>query len=190
MSGARALLAFLALVLAGSSTTPGPRLAGVAEDRDAAAYHRAVELFSASGFDLPPVEVRFHSDESRCWGNRGQVVNGDDGVVSVHVCATNKRSETQVLWRARTLLHELAHVWVNAATADATRDRFVAVRGLERWFDPDDAWGDRGIEHSAEVFLWGLMRGEYDPDFRVERDDCRSLADGFEVLTGRRIDCR
>ena len=146
--------------------------------------------FAASTFVLPPVRIHFHHDEELCRGNRGQVETDADGTPSVHVCAHHRSPDIQRAWRHRTLLHELAHVWVNANADAEARDEFMRLRGVDNWLDPDQPWGERGIEHSAEVFMWGLVGCKYEPDFRIDGTGQAELASAFEVLSGVSAPCR
>ena len=86
-----------------------------------------------------------------------------------------------------TILHELAHVWERQNVDDATREAFLAQRGLDVWSEPSpSAAHDRselGIEQAADMIAWGLLDEELlmvvIPDATPE-----DLQAGFRMLTG------
>ncbi|MGZ8625577.1 MAG: hypothetical protein ACXWXK_02730 [Actinomycetota bacterium] len=149
-------------------------VAATAEQRSLA--HWAVARFEDVGLVLPPIEIRFHGSREGCRGRLGRY---SDGVA--HLC-----------WRyldlmaARTVLHELAHGWVDANLGADDQRRFLELRGLTSWNDPDALWDERGFEHAAEIIAWGIgdqSGGTLAPS--VPRNEPAELAAAFEMLTGR-----
>jgi hypothetical protein len=123
-----------------------------------------------------------------------------------------------VNWMSRrTLLHEMAHGWVEATVSADLKARFLRLRQLETWSDHDVGWEERGTEHAAEIISWALdgqptgmeqaSIPRNDPAEHaaeiiswalfdqgigthlpsVPRNDPEQLAEAFELLTGRPI---
>ena len=162
-------------VLAAQPGGGGVRVsAGSPEQRELAAW--AVGRFEAVGLVLPEIEVRFHDHRSGCHDRSAYY---EDGVVDM--CR-----EHLDLMTARTMVHELAHAWVDANLTAADRDAFLELRGLETWNDWGVDWDLRGYEHAAEIIAWGL--GDQSDGTRapsVPDNEPGALAEAFEFLTGR-----
>jgi hypothetical protein len=92
-------------------------------------------------------------------------------------------------WRRRTLLHEVAHAWIDQNVDQTTTAAFMELRGTEVWAAWDHAWEDRGTEHAAETLMWGIQDGDYKIDFRLDNVDCDELSAGYEMLTGTTVSC-
>jgi hypothetical protein len=80
-------------------------------------------------------------------------------------------------------LHEMAHAWTEANVDQAMEARFMRIRGVDAWNDPDLAWKERGIEQAAEIIAWGLGEGEIQP-LLPEPPETRELIDAYVLLTG------
>lgn len=137
----------------------------------------AVGRFEAGGLVLPSLEIRFHSSRDGCGGSRlGSYSNG-----TANLCAQ------YVNWISRrTLLHEMAHSWVEATASSDLKARFLRLRQLETWNDHDLDWEERGTEHAAEIMSWALDdqgTGTHLPS--VPGNDLDELAEAYELLTGR-----
>ncbi len=150
---------------------------------DQAAYDSVIATFTAAGFEVPVFRAEFHATEDGCQGFRGLHVAGDDGVATIHVCATHSDSKIQASWRARTLLHEVAHAWIDQNVTEDTKASFIETRGVDNWADGSQGWEHRGTEHAAEVLMWGLQGGEYEIDFRLDGDTTDELTTAFAALT-------
>lgn len=135
----------------------------------------AVGRFEAVGLTLPSLEIRFHEGRSACRGHLGYYL---DGVVDVCRVNTDLRA-------ARELVHEMAHGWLAATVTASERDRFLDLRGLTTWNDPNVIWDERGFEQGAEIVAWAIgdqAGGIYVPSIP---DNARpQLADAYRVLTG------
>lgn len=107
---------------------------------------RAVDRFVADGLSLPALEIRFHAHRSGCHWRLGYY---EDGVASI--CGTHVN---QMAFRG--LLHEMAHGWLNANLSEIDRARFLDLRGLRVWNDPEVPWDERGFEQAAEIMAWAL----------------------------------
>lgn len=83
----------------------------------------------------------------------------------------------------RTLLHELAHVWIAEHVGPQTRDEFLALLGLDAW-NGDGRREKTGIESAAQIVAWGLMDDLTVPRASAEPPDCPRLAKAYELLTG------
>ncbi len=160
-----------------------------ATDQDGAAYAWAQDLFTSAGFTEPAAVVEFFIDADPCGGARGRAWLDASATPTIAVCATHANPSVQQAWRERTLLHELAHAWIDANVGDASLEAFTELRGLETWSSRDVNWEERATEHAAEIFMWGIQDGEYDVDFRIDGTGCTELAAGYELLTGISVAC-
>lgn len=156
---------------------------------DQAAYDTAIDLLTSAGFDIPTFRAAFHTTTEACQGYRGLHVRGEDGIATIHVCAVEADAELQATRRARVLLHEIAHAWVDQNVTDEAKAVFLTVRGLDNWADGSQDWEHRGTEHAAEVVIWGLQDGDYRPHFLIENASCDEMASAFETLTGVSVGC-
>ena len=165
---------------------PQPIFAGEA---DRTAYTWAEEVFSAAGFGVPVAAAEFHRSEEACGGARGRAYLSDENLATIVVCASHTNPEVQATWRQRTLLHELAHVWVDQNVDDENLVAFTELRGLEEWSSREVKWEDRATEHAAEILMWGMQHGDYEVDYRFENTSCDSMSAGYALLTGVTINC-
>lgn len=163
------------------ASAPTVDVEGVTGDEDRAAW--AFAQFEAAGLTPVNFEVTFAHDPEPCRGHDGIHRFGDPHIVVI--CNPNEKL------RSRTLVHELAHVWVAQNLDGPTRAQFLARRNLTTWHDPDVPWSERGTEHAAEIIAWGVsdlpcwavphtINGSHDID---------TLAAQFEVLTGQAPHC-
>ena len=158
-------------------------------EHDAAAYAWTQDLFAAAGFEQPATAIEFFASDEECGGARGRAWFNDTGTTTIAICATHDNPEVETTWRKRTLLHEIAHAWIDQNVSPEDLDAFTELRGLERWSDRDVNWEDRATEHAAEIFMWGLQDGDYNVDFRIDASSCSELAAGYELLTGIAVEC-
>lgn len=165
---------------------PQPIFAGEADD---AAYTWAESLFSDPGFGFPVAAVEFYRSEEACGGARGRAYLSDENLATIVVCATHRSAAVEETWRQRTLLHELAHAWVDQNVDDEDLLAFTELRGLEEWSSRSVKWEDRATEHAAEILMWGMQHGDYNIDFRIEDTSCVSLSAGYELLARIVIEC-
>jgi hypothetical protein len=138
----------------------------------------ATQRFWTNGLTIPTLEIRFHEDREVCRGRTGYYAVG-----VVDVCRVNARTDD---WAARELLHEMAHGWLEVNVAGAARDRFLRLRGLSTWNDPEAGWEERGFEHGAEIVAWaigGQAVGTRLPS--VPGNSVGELTRAYEALTGR-----
>ena len=99
--------------------------------------------FAQSGLELPDIAVEFPTDDSRCYGYGGVYLPTE---LTVRIC---RPSES-------TMIHELAHAWVETTFNDSDRNAFLELRGLETWTGGEH-WDQRGAEQAAEIITWALM---------------------------------
>jgi hypothetical protein len=118
------------------------------------------------------VEIAFHADPSGCGGHLGFAAHG-----MVDVCTALANVMTR-----RTLLHELAHIWLDQNVTTSVRDRFLDLRGLRSWNASSDGWSLRGYEQGAEIIAWAL--GERILTAQVPSNGPAELELAFELLTG------
>ncbi len=168
------VVAAVVVSLAGGGSQTGIAIVGgTQEQRDLAQW--AIGRFQSSGLTVPALEIRFHVLLDDCRGRLGYYA---DGVVDV--CGTHVNQMA-----SRTLLHEMAHRWLEVHVTGAARDRFLDFRGLTTWNDRHVDWDERGFEQGAEIIAWGLGDqggGILMPS--IPNNDRPQLVDAFEMLTG------
>lgn len=104
----------------------------------------ALERFARANLELPPeLQIIFPDDQSECLGYGGLYVRSK---IEVRIC---RPSDT-------TMLHELAHAWIETTLNDAEREAFLDLRQLDTWTGGSE-WDRRGAEQAAEVLTWALM---------------------------------
>ncbi len=147
----------------------------------------ATSRYERAGLDLPDVTVTFHDASVDCQGFGGLYI---PSTRDVRICQMVKT----------TIIHELAHAWIET-TFDATdRQSFMAQRDLETWADLGYEWAELGAEQAAEVITWGLMDSniqiqwvETDDDgqaipeyrlFKIPDSSPDELIAAYELLTG------
>ena len=169
-----AVAAMVALTLAMNRVDTETRITGgTPAQRQMARW--AVGRFTAGELDLPSLEVRFHEDRTGCDGRSGLYRSGTADLCSLHVNWMSRR----------TMLHEMAHAWVDANVSADLEARFLRLRQLETWDDHAVEWEARGTEHAAEIISWaldgqptGMQRAS------IPRNDPDELAVAYELLTG------
>jgi hypothetical protein len=148
-----------------TSTNPTRITSEPLADEDQAWIDFAFAQFDAAGIELPDVSIAFPSQARACHGFGGLYVPSKR---AVRIC---KPSE-------RTIIHELAHAWIETTLTDGERQSFLQLRGLTTWTGGDE-WDQRGAEQAAEIIAWAVM--EKDMSFRwLATDD-----DGATVETWR-----
>jgi hypothetical protein len=147
----------------------------------------ALERFAKAGLELPPeLVISFPEDQSRCLRYGGLYVPRN---VEVRICRPSKS----------TMVHELAHAWIETTLSEAARQEFLELRGLATWKGGPD-WDGRGAEHAAEVLTWALMDrnitlrwlepGPNDTSMetfrliKIENSTHEELVDAYQLLTG------
>ena len=158
-------------------------------EQDAAAYTWMQDLFTAAGFETPAATIEFFETDEGCGGARGRAWFDNTGTATIAICATHDNPEVETAWRQRTLLHEMAHAWIDQNVGDENIEAFTELRGLETWSSRDANWEERATEHAAEIFMWGIQGGEYNVDFRIDGTSCPELEAGYELLTGINVGC-
>jgi hypothetical protein len=162
-----------------SEHCPYPKLSD--EQREAVAWGRS--RFLAAGLVPPRVRFVFHDDTERCRLRRG-LFNPDTR--TIEICDLNRE----------TLIHELAHAWVDSNVSEAARAEFTRHRGLEVWNDHSVPWAGRATEHAAEIVAWGVEEESrliswIEPDgshvlrlLTIPDSTPEELAAAFQMLTG------
>jgi len=175
--GRLAVAAMVALTLAMSSIDTETRITGGTTAQQGMA-RRAVGRFEANGLTLPSLEIRFHRSTDGCEGRMGGYSNGTADLCGEHVNWMSRR----------TLLHEMAHGWVEATVSSDLKARFLRLRQLETWDDHDVDWEERGTEHAAEIISWALDGQPTGMEqASIPRNDPDELAAAYELLTGHRL---
>jgi hypothetical protein len=140
----------------------------------------AIGVYADAGLDLGGVTIGVYDDMSVCGADRRGYYR-DQTVV---VCAVHPRSSVQEAWRRQTLLHEVAHAWIDIGLDVERRERFMEWRAAVTWMSRDHPWHERGVEHAAEAVAWGVADQPYHPHVALVDRTCASLRHGFELLTG------
>lgn len=104
----------------------------------------ALERFERAGLELPSdLRITFPTDKASCFDYGGVYVRSK---VEVRIC---RPSDT-------TMIHELAHAWIETTLTGEKRTEFMELRELDTWTGGED-WDTRGAEQSAEILTWALM---------------------------------
>ena len=103
----------------------------------------AFDRFDVAGFDRPNVTIEFPEDRTDCFGYGGVYL---PNTKTVRIC----------LMIDTTIVHELAHAWLDENLSEDQRTDFLNIRGLESWAYEGD-WDEQGAEHAAEIITWGIM---------------------------------
>lgn len=99
--------------------------------------------FLDAGLVPPQVRFVFHHDTTECRLRRGLYYHSTR---TVEICNVNPE----------TLIHEMAHAWVEANLTSTAKRGFMAHRGLSVWADRSVPWIQRANEHAAEIIAWGV----------------------------------
>jgi hypothetical protein len=164
-----------AMTLGAGQPDWGPVITGGTPSQRAMARW-ALAGFAAEGLLLPPLEIRFLASESACRGGLGFYV---DGVA--RICGISATRMTR-----RTLLHEMAHGWINSNLSVDEQLRFLELRGLRTWNADGVPWEERGFEQAAEVMSWALCdqgTGYLRP--LIPNNSVEQLSEAYELLTAR-----
>ncbi len=140
----------------------------------------AIGVYAEAGLDLGGVTIGVYDDTSVCGADRRGYYR-DQTVV---VCAVHPRPNVQEAWRRQTLLHELAHAWMDLGLDLERRKQFTERREAATWMSRDHPWHERGVEHAAETIAWGVADQPYYPHVSLVDRTCASLRRDFELLTG------
>ena len=132
----------------------------------------AVRRFQRAGLSVPPTEIHFYADLEACDGHLGYAAGGRIDLCTLDIDAMSRHA----------ILHELAHLWLDANTSQLLHDRFLELRGLSAWNKTTDSWMLRGYEQAAELMAWVLGERIITP--KIPNNDPALLAEAFELLTG------
>ena len=173
--GRAALVAAIVVGLGGWRAGSGVAIEGGSQAQHAMTVE-AAGRFREAGLGEPTVRIRFHDDREACDGRTGRALNDTVDLCGIH---TNELSR-------RTVLHEMAHAWIDAHVSAGLEERFLRLRQLETWNDHDAEWEQRGSEHAAEIVEWALAgQGTGTELPSIPDNDPRELAETYQLLTGR-----
>ena len=142
-----------------------------ATDFQVARLELAVDRFEALGLLLPPVEVRFDSNDG-CGGGKGRF-STETSPWAIQICSP----EAGFVYE-----HELAHAWERANLSDEIRQSFMEQNGYTVWRSHDVPWNERAVEGIALVIQQGISGLPLPPALGSDAvDRLRS----FESLTGQ-----
>lgn len=164
LTGAAAPSSTLATTItAAITTTSTPAETLSADEQDLVDF--AFARFASAGVELPDVSIVFPTEARKCHGFGGIYIPAKR---AVRICRPSKR----------TMIHELAHAWIETTISDSQRETFLELRGLDTWTGGDE-WDQRGAEQAAEIVTWAVM--DQDMSFRWLETD----ADGTTNETWR-----
>lgn len=103
----------------------------------------AFTRFALAGLELPDVPVTFPTEATACQGYGGVYLPAQQ---AVRICRPSER----------TMIHELAHAWIETTISADDRQIFLDMRGLDQWVGGDQ-WDQRGAEQAAEIITWAVM---------------------------------
>ena len=137
---------------------------------------QAAERFREAGLGEPTVTIRFHEERDPCDGRTGRSYGNTVDLCGIH---TNELSR-------RTVLHEMAHAWLDANLSAGLEERFLRLRELDTWNDHDAGWEERGSEQAAEIVEWALDGHGTGMDLpSIPDNDPGQLVVAYRLLTGR-----
>lgn len=140
--------------------------------------------FSDIGLQRPPhVVVSFHDDVEQCAGNLG-LSTVENQLPRIRICWSHEDPGVQRVVREQALVHEVAHVWLDANVSDISRNEFVALTGSDSWNLGSTTWTERGVERAAELLTWAAL----DPTVLFVDTDavaCNRWVLGYTALTGK-----
>jgi hypothetical protein len=166
--------ASLAGAAAGSVLGAEPSVVAVGgTSADRARLDEALEMFEVAGLTIDNAEIHFVEPGAGGCG---------DGWVGEHRTRWRHSVVTVCTDSRRTLVHELAHVWLDDHLSRRDQRRLVERWGLPAWRGDEVVWRERASEHAAEIVVWGVMPGTIP---RVPDMDPDQLSATYRLLTGR-----
>lgn len=135
----------VALLIAAVAVGPLPVDSGLTVEQQAF-VDEGLDHFAAAGLAVTSVRFVFHPETSGCRFRRGLY---DPATDTVEICTMH----------LETLVHELAHAWVDSNLTEGDKTEFLEHRGLDSWRDHSRPWAERGTEHAATVIAWGVGAG-------------------------------
>ncbi|MGI9607589.1 MAG: hypothetical protein ACR2P0_15785 [Acidimicrobiales bacterium] len=138
--------------------------------------------YAAEGLTLPEIQLVVLPSLSECNGRVGRY---DERNNELRLCRIDDE----------TMLHELAHAWIDHNMSDADRAAFVELRGVAEWNDRSLEWEERGAEQAAEILVWALSAHDRTVRWVIDGVESRRLLSidnssptalraGFELMVG------
>ena len=153
------------------------------------AFEWGLQRFDAAGLAVPAIgSVTFTVQSDFCGDHRAHYLRTESGIKlefcmdERSACRDEDCNEILPGWRA-VVLHEIAHVWLDAHLDVIDTEGFLEHVGLDTWRDPDLPWVQNGLEHAADTIAWGLMDRDIEM-LRIGQPTPNELAEGFAILTG------
>jgi hypothetical protein len=175
--GRVALVAGIALTLGLWRADAGIAISGGTQAQQAMGRW-AEDRFRDAGIGIPSLDLQFHSERTGCNGRLGLFADGTAHFCGIHVNDLSRR----------TLMHELAHAWIDSHVSVSLEVRFLRLRGLEAWNDHEVEWEQRGTEHAAEIMAWALDgKGTGTELPSIPDNEPHRLARAYQLLTGRQL---
>jgi hypothetical protein len=166
--------AILAGAAAGTVVGSEPSVVAVGgTSADRARLDEVLEMFEVAGLTIDNAEVHFVEPGAGGCG---------DGWVGEYRTRWRRSVVTVCTDSQRTLVHELAHVWLDDHLSRRDQRRLVERWGLPAWRGDEVVWQERASEHAAEIVVWGVMPGTVP---RVPDMDPDQLSATYRLLTGR-----
>lgn len=138
--------------------------------------------YAEEGLQLPDITLVVHPSLRQCAGRVGRY---DERTNELVLCRIDEE----------TVLHELAHAWIDENLDADARARFVELRGIAQWNDRTQEWADRGAEQAAEILVWALSDQDHTVEWveagvesrrllSIDNSSPESLAAGFQLMVG------
>lgn len=171
---------------AAPSATPAGITARALTDEQQELVEQAQLLFRSAGLALPAVTIEFPTEPDLCFENGGVYI---PKARTVRICRPS----------LKTMVHELAHSWVETTLTASERKRFLDLRELETWAGGEQ-WDERGAEHAAEIVTWAVLETDISVRwiytnadgttldttrlFKIAHTDHDELVSAYRQLTG------
>lgn len=139
--------------------------------------------FPAARLAAPEIAVVAFDEEihrQQCSSERWGLTLSAGSSSRIYLCFTVAGAPTA--FQQQLLLHELAHAWMWQNLPGSTRQDVLALMHLPTWDALDLPWDRRGIEHAAEVIVWGISRPPVESDL-LAGHSCAQLSEAFRLLT-------
>ena len=143
--------------------------------------------FEALGVAAPRVEEIVFAPSRECGDHSGLAHLRSNGA-TIYQCVRNITCDSPSCERFTnvaklSMLHELAHPWLERNVDTETRAAFLELTPPTRWRSETTDWNQRGVEWAAEILAWGLL-DRPEELLRLGFPPCEQRTSAFRVLTG------
>jgi len=119
------------------------------------------ERFGALGLAAPEIDKIIFEPSRLCAELTGLTRQGAAGNTVYHcvheiTCDSSSCDRFTNLAKL-SMLHELAHPWLEANIDPQRRQTFLDLTNTVSWNDESADWDERGVEWAAEILAWGVL---------------------------------